>query len=147
MNQKRPGLRLAFFDSYILRTLIAVFGSVAGTSCEEIIVGFDIKGKINDFTCDKLPGGFKDNCFALMVSAFEMTGESNLANILAAFGSVRSRNFIFGVDGRKWAFWHTRATINTGVGINVHPGPFGYRLAGDNALHGAYFNATAVTNA
>jgi hypothetical protein len=130
-----------------LRTLIAVFGGVAGASLEEIIIGFGIRGKVNDFACDKLSGGLKDNSFALMVGAFKVAGESNLADILAAFGSVCGRDFIFGIYSGKRAFWHTRATINASVGVDIHPGPFGYRLAGDNALNRAHFNATAITNA
>jgi hypothetical protein len=131
----------------MLRTLIAVFGGITGTSLEKITIGFDSRGKVNDFTRGKLPGGFKDNWLAVMIGAFVVTCESNLADILAAFGCVRSRNFIFGVDCRKRALWHTRATINAGVGVNIHPRPFGDGLSGDNALNRTYFNTTAVTNA
>jgi hypothetical protein len=130
-----------------LYTLIAVFGRVAGTSLVEIIVGFDIRGKVNCFTSGKLPCGFKDDHLALMVCAFEMTAETNLVDILTAFGCICSGNFILGVDGRKRAFRHARAAINAGVGVNVHPGPLGYGLARDNTLHGTYFNTTTVTNA
>jgi hypothetical protein len=147
LNQKRSGICLTFFIDIELHTLIAVFGTVAGASLEEIIVGLDIRGKVNGFTSGKLPCGFKDNLLAFMIGAFKVTSESDLANILAAFGSVCGWDFIFGINGGKRTFRYACAAINAGVGVDVHPGPFGYRLTGDNAFHGTYFNTTAVTNA
>jgi hypothetical protein len=140
-------LRLTFLIDYILRTLIAVFSRVAGTRLEEIVVGFDILSKVDSFTRCKLSGGFKDNSFAVVIGAFEVTGKPNLVDILAAFGSVRGWDFIFGVDCSKRAFGNTRAAINAGVRVNVHHGPFCHGLTGDNALHGTNFNAASVTNA
>jgi hypothetical protein len=140
-------LRLTFLIEYHLRTLIAVFSRVSGTRLEEIVVGFDILSKVDSFTRCKLSGGFKDNSFAVVIGALEVTGKPNLVDILAAFGSVRGRDFILGVDCRKRAFGNARAAINAGVRVNVHHRPFCHGLARDNALHGANFNAASVTNA
>jgi hypothetical protein len=130
-----------------LQALITVFGRITGTNLKEIVIGFDIYGKVNSFACGKLFGGLKDNIFAVMVGTFEVTSESNFVDVFTTFGGVCSRDFILGIDSGKWALWHTCATVDAGVRVDVHPRPFCYRLSRDNTLHRAYFNATAVTNA
>lgn len=147
-NQKVARLlRLATFIKYELRTLIAILGCVPGSALEESVIGFNIRSQVNNFTGCQLSCGIKHNRFAVMIGGLVMTGKADIADVFAAFGGVSGRDLVFGENRRKRALRHTGAAINAGVGIDIHPRPFSYRLAGDNTLDGTDFDATAVTNA
>jgi hypothetical protein len=81
-----------------------------------------------------------------MVSTFEMTCKTDLADEFAAFGCVSRWDFIFGEDSRERTFRNTCAAVNAGIRVNVDPRPFGNRLAGNHAFNRANFNTTTVTN-
>src|SRR5215211_7885842 len=83
----------------------------------------------------------------VMVGTFKVTRKTDVANIFTAFGSISSRDFIFRENGRKWAFRNAGATVNTSIRVNIDPGPFIYRLAGNHTFNGTNVNATTVTNA
>jgi len=130
-----------------LHALILVFGAVAGTAFEEVVVGFDVRSEINHFARFQLPDGIKHGLSTFIIRTFEMTSETDIANVLAAFGGISRGNFVFREDGGIWTFRDARAAVNAGVGINIDPRPFVDGLTGNHAFDGADFNATTVTNA
>jgi hypothetical protein len=82
-----------------------------------------------------------------MVRAFEMASETNIANIFATFRRVSGRDFIFREDGSIGTFRNTRPTVNTGIRVNIDPGPLIERLAGKHTFHRANIDTTAIANA
>jgi hypothetical protein len=83
----------------------------------------------------------------MMVCTFEMAREADIANILAAFGSVSRRNFIFWEDGDIRTFRNARTAVNTSVGIDIDPGPFVHGETRNHTFHRTDIDTTAVTNA
>lgn len=130
-----------------LHASVTILGSVAGTTFEEIIVGFDIGGEVNHFASRQLLDCIEHNGVTMMIGTFPVTSEPNAANVFAAFGSVRRGDFIFGEDGGIRAFGHAGAAINAGVRVNIDPREFIDGVAGHHTFYGANVNAAAVTNA
>jgi hypothetical protein len=83
----------------------------------------------------------------MVVCAFEMSGESNIANIFAAFGRISRRDFIFREDGGIGTFRDTSPTVDAGIRINIDPGPFIKWLTGDHTFHRTNIDTTSITNA
>jgi len=138
-------LRGSFIEAE-LHACIGILGSVAGTTLEEIIVRLDIGCEVNDFASGELFDGVQYNGMTVMIGAFPVTGESDAADVFAAFGSIRRRDFIFREDGGIRTLRNASATVNAGIWVNIDPGPF-CSGSGDHALNGADINTTAVTNA
>jgi hypothetical protein len=82
---------------------------------------------------------------AVMVGPFKVTGQPDEADVFPTFGCVGGRHFIFREDRRERAFRHTGAAINTGIGVNVDPGPLVHRLAGEHTFHRADIDTTAIS--
>jgi hypothetical protein len=83
----------------------------------------------------------------MMVGALEMTGQTDVADVFAALRRIGRGNFIFREDGSIWTFGHTRPTIDTGIRVDINPGPFIERLARYHAFHRANIDAAPVANA
>ena len=126
---------------------IAILGGVAWTSLEEVIVGLDVGCEVYYFASRQLPNRIKHDRMTMMIGAFPVTGESYVADIFAAFGSVRRRDFIFREDGSIRALGYTSAAIDTGIRVNIDPRVFIDGVAGDHTFNGANVNAAAVANA
>jgi hypothetical protein len=91
------------------------------------------------------------DCFSIVVVTIiycVVSGSSHrLGEIFAAFGCVGGRNLIFREDGFPWAFRDTGATVNTGICIDVVPGPFIHWFARNNAFHRADCGTAAIPQA
>jgi len=147
VNKKEPCKREALFIEAKLLAFVGILSAVPRTTLEEIIVGLDVGCEVNYFASGKLLDCIKHDRVTMMIGAFPVTGESYVADIFAAFGSVRRGHFIFREDSRKWTFRYTSAAINTGIRVDIDPWEFIDGVAGYHTFNGANVNATAVTNA
>ena len=68
-----------------LHTVIRIFGAVARTTLEEIIIGLDIRGQINCLAGRQLPGSIEHDIAAMMIGAFKVTGKPNITDIFTTF--------------------------------------------------------------
>jgi len=147
VNKKEPCKREALFIEAKLLAFVGILGAIPRTTFEEIIIGLDIGCEINDFASRQLLDCIKHDRMTMMIGAFPVTGESDVADIFAAFGSVSSRHFIFREDGSIWALRYTSAAINTGIRVDIDPRKFIDRVARNHTFNGANVNAAAVANA
>ncbi len=94
-----------------------------------------------------MPASIEYDGVAVMIRPLEMAGEADIADIFPALRRVGGRNFVLRENGGVWALWHARATIDTGVGVDIDPGPLAERLTRDHAFDRANINTTAIANA
>ena len=135
-----------FFIYFKLAAAVGIFGAIPGTTLEEVVVEWGVGGEIDHFTGGELAGGFEDDCFAVVIGGFVVTGEPGAVDVFAAFGSVSRGDFIFREDGAERAFGYASAAINAGVGVDIEHRESIGRVARDDALDGANFDASTVTN-
>jgi hypothetical protein len=147
MNRRGNPLDFLFLISFGGYKCQLVEGAVARSALEVIVIGLDIFGKIDDFAGFQLLDAIEDDCLALVVFAFVMPAQANLADVFAAFGFVSFWNLIFGEDCLVWAFGDARSAINAGIWVDVVPGPFFLRFTGYDTFYRAYLDATGVAQA
>jgi hypothetical protein len=73
-----------------------------------------------------------------------MPGQAFAADILTATGLISTGYLIFGKDGIIRALGNACAAIDTGIRIDIHPGPFFHRITGNNALHWTDLDASSI---
>ena len=147
VNKKSPAKTRDSFIAATLLAFIGVFGCVTRTGFKEIVVRLDVRREVNHFASRQLSDGIKNNRVSMMIGTFPVTGESDIAEIFAAFGGIGGGHFIFREDGSKWTFRYAGATINTGIRVDIDPWEFIDGVAGYHTFNGANVNAAAVTNA
>src|SRR5262249_51653184 len=101
----------------------------------------------NDFTGFQLSAGIQHNWVTMMIRAFKVTGETDLADIFTAFRGISRRNFIFREDGGKRAFGDTGATVNTGIRVDIDPGPLFNWETRNHTFHGTNIDTATVAHA
>jgi hypothetical protein len=121
--------------------------AVAGSGFEVIIIRLDILGQVYGLSSGKSTDSVEDHRFTVVVLSFPMPGLTGEADVLAAFGYVRTRNLIFGEDRFIGAFGDACSTVNAGVGVDIVPGPFFLGFARDNTFHRTNINTTGVPQA
>jgi hypothetical protein len=121
--------------------------AVPGTLFKEIVIELDILGQVYDFTGLEFSHCLENNGVAVQVLAFIVTAQAGAVDKLAAGSFKGSRDFIFWEDGFVRTLGHTGAAVNAGFRVDVHGGPFVERFSRDNAVDGAYLDATAISKA
>jgi hypothetical protein len=124
-----------------------VQGAVAGAALEVVVVGLDIFGQIDDFAGFQLLDAIEDDCLAVVIFAFIMPTQANLADVLAAFSFVSVRDLIFREDGFIRALGYARSAIDAGIWVDVVPGPLFLRLTRYDTFYRTYIDATGVAQA
>src|SRR5215211_638132 len=94
VKQKEPGYSPGSFQTSSLQPVIDILGGIAGTGLEEIVVRLDIGREIDNLPCFQLPGGIQYNRTTVMVCAFKVSRQTDVANIFAALRRIGRRNFV-----------------------------------------------------
>src|SRR5690606_20002297 len=103
-------------------------GVVAGTLGEEVVVRLDVRSEVNDFAARRF--------FFYLGIEWD--------TFLTCRHRVRRGDFLFNEDRFIWAFGDARTAVDAGIRIDEVPGPFIFRLTGNNAFHRENFNTCAV---
>ena len=146
VTNKKPGVCMRR-RALGLHSVILVLGCVAGTGFEEIVIWFNVISQVDNLASGQLLDGIQGHLGPVMIGAFEMAGQADLADVLAALGGILRRDFVLGENGQVGAFRDACTAGNAGIGGDLLPGPLADWLTRDNALHRADFDTAAVADA
>jgi hypothetical protein len=119
-------------------------GFIAWSFSKVALVRLDLVGQVHHFASFQWAGAVESYGIPMMVDAFIMTCQADLADQLPALGLISRRDFIFWEDRIERAFWNTRAAVDASVWIDIKQGPFFLGFPGYNAFHRADIHATAI---